>query len=400
MPAPPLRTLHVRPPAPPQPPPPIHKVVVPLSSPSNNNCIIPEFTPGKLADESQLGGLTSLMNNNFSIKPKITNCCKQLNNSQLESNNNNNGEDVESPSNNFQHDANNDGKSTILPPKPIKKRIFEQYDEDNKHHCENIAETPINNENMTKQELMDKVVDDIFAKQDIDSYDEQNGLLDHNKERKSNRLCKGKRYKEFMSEHKLMGNKRDTKQIQKLGKIEIELNNKLDNQSPLPLDLNDTIKRLAERTNTKIDYDVQQMNDDDVDVIVPKKTANRTRTISEKSDNSPLKSTNSHTSNFNLDLRISNLPNLSYETFMQRKKESKKRKIRAKTECESKNKIQRTDTSDKQLVGSKKRKNKHNITHIGNKFDADKLAENDLLGLATLAEIAANKEKINEKFSV
>lgn len=369
-----------------------------MSSPSNNNFMIPEFTPGKLADESQLGGLTSLMNNNFTAKPKSACCPSQQ---QLRENNNNNNEETESLS--FQESPITETKSTLLPPK---KRIFEQFDEDNKSHTVDVMqETPITNENnMTKQELMDKVVEDIFAKQEIESFDEQNGILDH-KGRKSSRLCKGKRYKEFMYEHKMLGNKRDTKpqpqQVQKFGKIEIELNGKLDNQSPQTLDLCNTIKRLAERTNVKIDLEetAAAANDEDGNQM-KEKMAQRNRTMSESSDSGPVKSSASLSSSFNLDLRISNLPNLSYETFTQRKKESKKRKIRAKTECESKCKMQKVENIETQLVGSKKRKNKHNITHIGKNYETNSQIGDDLLGLATLAEIAANTEKINEKFSI
>lgn len=60
LPAPPLRTLTTRPIT-------MAKVSAPLTIPPS--VLTSEFTPGKLADESQLGGLTSLMNN-FTQVPK------------------------------------------------------------------------------------------------------------------------------------------------------------------------------------------------------------------------------------------------------------------------------------------------------------------------------------------
>lgn len=75
-------------------------------------------------------------------------------------------------------------------------------------------------------------------------------------------MCKGKRYERFMVEGKLLGNKRDMKLTQhhKISgkidsKIEQELTmTKLSQETP-PFNLETTIKRLAERTKVKIDYD-------------------------------------------------------------------------------------------------------------------------------------------------
>lgn len=247
-----------------------------------------------------------------------------------------------------------------------------------------------------------KVVDGIFAK---DHYD-PNEINDSKETRKSERICKGKRYEIFMIEGKLLGNKRESK-FQKFPKIfskfdseqnfnNIHNNNNNDIIIRKPetpkLDLSDTIKRLAERTNVKIDFDSQIQ-------LEPKEQYDQTemkrvRSISETSE-SGLKegSLKNSPPNFNLDQRISNLPCLSYDEFLQRKRESKKRKIRSKTEGDVKQKIEKMDISESQVVGSKKRKNKHSITHLGKK---DVSLNNELLGLATLAEVAANTQKINE----
>lgn len=241
-----------------------------------------------------------------------------------------------------------------------------------------------------------KVVDGMFAKTQQAAL-EQNGLREV---RKSERMCKGKRYEVFMIEGKLLGNKREAKWIHQrhtnriFSKIEelntINNNNNIDIKKPETpkLDLSDTIKRLAERTNVKIDFDTQLTTEKEP--LIEHSLQKRVRSISETSDSSVK---NSQT-NFNLDLRISNLPCLVYDEFLQRKRESKKRKLKSKTDGDIKNKIQKLNSSDLQLVGSKKRKNKLSITHLGKQEDN---LNNDLLGLATLAEVAANTEKINEK---
>lgn len=250
----------------------------------------------------------------------------------------------------------------------------------------------------------------MFAKHHYDQHD--NGFKET---RKSERICKGKRYEIFMTEGKLLGNKRDSK-IQKqhsrvYSKFDLEqngniINNNNNNNNDLiirkpetpKLDLSDTIKRLAERTNVKIDFDTHV--DLEFKEQPDQNECKRVRSISETSDSS-LKDggggQKNSPPNFNLNLRISNLPCLSYDEFLQRKRESKKRKIRAKTEGDVKQKSEKLDVSESHLVGSKKRKNKHSITHLGKK---DVSLNNDLLGLATLAEVAANTQKINEEISI
>ncbi|RZB40714.1 HMG box domain containing protein [Asbolus verrucosus] len=356
LPAPPLRTLNVRPTS-------THKVQSPVSSPTHNFSMESEFTPGKLADESQLGGLTSLMNNNFSPSKIVK---SNENNNNIEKNGDQTYDSsLQSPVNLIK---------TSLPPKPFKKRTFEKYP-DNKNVSRNILLTDISapeehdhdGSNMTNQDLMDKVVDKIFTQPDHD-YD-TNGL--RKEVRKSGRQCKGKRYEKFMVEGRLLGNKRDTKLTSQ--KIENELNIKLETKPELETpNLDHTIKRLAERTNMK---NVLENQKDE-----------------EKNDRIRSATHDSNT-NFDLNLRINNLPSLSYDVFHQRKKESKKRKNRIRTDSESKSKVAKLAKSDAQPVGSKKRKNKHSITHL----KEENSIGGDLLALATLAEVAANTEKINSE---
>lgn len=335
-----------------------------------------EFTPGKLADESQLGSITSLMTMNSSFNNnnnKIDTDSYFIKNN----NNNNNNDDVK-------YDAamrtpeNTEVKMDSVPPKPIKKRFFEKF-VDNNDVSRNIFDYNIsapsnysdNEPNMTQQELLNKVVDSMFVQDDKET-------------RKSGRSCKGKRYEKFMLEGKLLGSKRDKPQKSNLldvnMKFETELNTKTDKPK---LDLDNTIKRLAERTICKPPEDNQKPED------VEKEE--RTRSISETSEDSYTKNLQN---DFNLDSKIDNLPSLSYDMYLQKKKESKKRKIRVKTDDKHDRGTIKNGTDSP--IGSKKRKNKQSITHLGKKPEMDSFTS-DLSGLATLAEVAANTEKINEK---
>lgn len=380
LPAPPLRTLTTRPTTISKPPP------ATVSSPPPT--FLSEFTPGKLADESQLGGLTSLMNNNYNSLKKIEEdapCCK------VEDNNN------ENPSMQTYQDPKITEKiqemyssptnliKPTLPPKPIKKRLYEQYEEEEKACAKTIFE---DNGSMTHQDLLNKVVDGIFASEK-DEPKEQ---------RKSDRVCKGKRYERFMVEGRLLGNKRDSKLTQhhRLSRIESKIEHELTitkpHNDPPRLDLENTIKRLAERTNVKIDFD----NED----VKPK--VERVRSMSETSDGNSA-AVKSPPVNFNLDLRIDNLPSLSYDDFIRRKRESKKRKMKIRSD-NMHSKMQRLDNNNithkpeaPPAVGSKKRKNKQSITHLStSENETDLAGDNALLGLATLAMVAANTEKIGD----
>ncbi|KAK5643773.1 hypothetical protein RI129_007618 [Pyrocoelia pectoralis] len=426
LPAPPLRTLNTRPIN-------VYKISSPLASPTHPTTNCAEFTPGKLADETQLGNLTSLMQTNCSATKTLdggNTYSSEVVDSSPFLNNNNNVENNSEKHKQLLITPITDSVITSFPPKPIKKRKFYEFSEgDNNNvaqdifsvksqgdnnedvnHNENscIDDPPECNlnsfngnepENMTQQELMNKVVESMFPDKDV-GVDEE--TRDEAKEtRKSGRSCKGRRYAEFMMEGKLLG----TKQIKRFTQYKADINNKFDNvlsnkiehmvynktETTTPkLDLNETIKRLAERTNTKLE-DISEPPDG----LVGNKIIKRKRTESENSDDSILKLQ----SDFNLHLRIAELPSLSYEAFIQRKKDSKKRKsIRSKSESSLPKtkvlKLPKTE-SDCLLVGSKKRKNKSNITRLEPVDSYTNDLSSDLFGLATLAEVAANTQKIN-----
>lgn len=144
LPAPPLRTLTTRP---------MTKNSTPLSSPTSP--LTSEFTPGKLADESQLGGLTSLMNNNYAGIGKkddedVTEETKYI-------------EKTDIPFFNAETDNNRYG----TPPKPLKKRFVELYADDMKYmssrgffgegESKDMGEEQADTGSVTKQDLVNKV---------------------------------------------------------------------------------------------------------------------------------------------------------------------------------------------------------------------------------------------------
>ncbi|KAK4887188.1 hypothetical protein RN001_003459 [Aquatica leii] len=438
LPAPPLRTLNTRPVN-------VYKISSPLASPTQTTPTSAEFNPGKLADETQLGNLTSLMQTNSAsnIRNEYNSSVCEISHPSNDSNAHNNN------NNNVENDSEQHKQLLITPvtdtissfhPKPIKKRKFHEFSDDdnnkvsadifnvnssngicvttldhNENTCENEQSKYNTNgfhnndpENMTQQELMNKVVDSMFPDKDIniDDYSDKNewNSKEMAKEtRKSGRSCKGRRYVEFMMEGKLLGNK----QMKRFTQYKPDIHNKFDNAlnnkleymvhnktetSTPKLDLGDTIKRLAERTNTKL----EDINEDVAEGILANKNVKRKRTESENSDDSIIKLQ----SDFNLHVRIAELPSLSYEAFMQRKKDSKKRKsIRSKSESSvSKTKVVKlTKTDNNSLVGSKKRKNKNNIIRLEKPVDSTYSNDfsNDLFGLATLAAVAANMQKNN-----
>ncbi|KAL3267191.1 hypothetical protein HHI36_011328 [Cryptolaemus montrouzieri] len=328
LPAPPLRTLTVRPPNS------VPKLPSPQSSPSYASLqVFNEFNPGKLADESQLGSLTSLLKNNYSsVGSTLADCCENRKNASMDSiievgENNNQIEQcdtsLQSPVNLI--------KEASLPPKPIKKRIFSQFlgsntkevsrnilnDECNEKHTFFQAEHQrTTGDSMTNQDIVDKVVDNLFV-------GKRNGinLTEQEKTRKSGRQCKGKRYEKFMVEGKLLGNKKDARLTQnKLLNISKEIYTP-DKQVPerkveITPNLENTIKRLAERTKA-----AEVQNEDEDILSTLHKEEKEEYNGSETSESAP-------NSNFNLDLKISNLPSLSYDAFVLKKKESKKRKLR------------------------------------------------------------------------
>lgn len=437
LPAPPLRTLTTRPLT-------IHKDTLPLLQSPNEPAqqhqqlhpqVDAQFTPGKLADESQLGMLSSLLKNDCSFsnknhhRPELDdvktknelNTDTNFNNNIINSNNNNINIDSvvksefvynptvpeENRSNSNQQEeeekvADNNSNGDLLTKGTNNDALCLPESDEVPHNGNNNVDDDDNN--MTKQELVDKVVDSMFLDDDCD--DSSNGKVSKTKQtRKSGRSCKGKRYEEFMVNGKLLKNKREKRPLSSTNdlynsKYESELVNckltvdsddhKTSNNQTPKLDLENTIKRLAERTNTKLDSSCGHSKRIKLEPSAAKDDNNASTAIN--SDG------NYQNSYFNLELRIDELPFLSYDYYIQRKRDNKKRKqFKCKATGASNNKAKnKMENASKSPVGSKKRKNKNNITHLEKTAsETGQQITNDLSGLATLAEIAAITEKIN-----
>lgn len=395
-----------------------------------------EFTPGKLADESQLGKLSSLLkmssNNNIHME-----------NSNYYSHNNNNY-NTENNNNNTSYTSISDSNSTATTPvnkpidtqtsvKPIKKREFVTNDQnDNLNDMFDVGSNRIfDNSSVKLSDNPFRASENSVASTDKDSVDGSRvarNLFDDEEadgyeERKVGRKCKGRRYREFMINGKLLKNRRD-KLSEDDGDDFPQMDfNSQDNSFSRPqqhMDLDTTIKMLAERTHTKLPESPQSQSDNivpqeyDVNSPIPNSVAN-------SSNSSDGNTNNGNNESFNLDEKIAMLPCLSYEQYVRRKRDSKKRsKFARNREITGKSKVKSMEKSTVAtmtpvasvagLVGSKKRKNKQNITHLKGKnskefiIKENKLLDRskevnvapDLFGLATLAEIAANTEKLNQ----
>lgn len=429
LPAPPLRTLHTRP----------GNISISNKSPTPSKQLLePEenpqpqqlFTPGKLADETQLGSITSLINESNNTKSSDR-CSPELNTDY----------------NQYLSTPPVTKTQITEPAKPFKKRVPQKeicvgnsivrsiFPEDaetnrfdsnlleqalesfvrsetfehefNYNFGDNLESSrPLNNNNnsnnLTQQELINKVVDHMCSSKqesgdDLDNDEDgdcstclQDGKIKSSETRKSVRSCKGLRYLQFMREGKLFVNKRSNSHSSSTG---VNKKHKSETSTSLSgfknkVELRDTIKKLAERTIGSIggqaDYYQDENDSTENEVALQMKMF--------------------RAADFNLDEKIEALPSLSLEKFQQKKKENKKRKfLRNRIIVGNKNNITKSnncrisecedDTPKSSLTGSRKRKpRKQSITRLDN----NKQSVADLDALATLAEVAAKKAKMDQ----
>lgn len=407
------------------------------------------FTPGKLADETQLGSITSLIN--FDNQHNM-NISRKLPAAVAESTTEKDNDILEDSSNKLQTYQSPPASLSNLnqPLKPFKKRVIIQ-NKDSKNIVRRIFSTDdssdndqnlnemhnnvntdddnmleshdtiqnyenkrkdinLNNNidsNVTQQELIDKVVDHICSVSEheknenkcITCSNRQNKIS--KEQRTSVRSCKGLRYAKFMAEGKLLVNKRSKKQNLQYGKHKNVSNLDENNQVPkhVTIELNETIKKLTERTSKlSSTHDLSSSSCPDYILKPDIDTSNdNIRKMFRASD-------------FNLDAKIEALPSLSLEKFQQKKKENKKKKFIRNSKIidttEHKklliDKAKIISENKKTITGSRKRKpRKQSITRLdpqSEKFNiVPQESEADLFGLATLAEVAAKKAKLDEQ---
>ncbi|KAI8431902.1 hypothetical protein MSG28_004455 [Choristoneura fumiferana] len=381
------------------------------------------FTPGKLADEAQMGGLSSLLSTKTEIKtpnPYYSPPSYKVN--AISSGDR---------SHNILDRVNMKGYTREESIRELQNALSETtkiFEEDFDEQKDRIYQYGGSTDQFTNQDVIDQIVDKRYSRDDEFSYQRQ--WSDDEKNMKSGRSCKGKRYQEFMAVGGLIVNKRQKR------------------------DYSD--KMSDEDYNASCSWDSGNARNDDAvaydeskQIFIPNEpTENEFKSDAidgPKPDNNSNKTFKA--ADFDLDAKIKALPSLSLEKFQQKKRENKRKKktINLKPKSfESSHIVNPVPTptylSERRgmaenwretVIGSQKRKpRKISITRleINSLISSVELKEShnispefkiateapcsvvqnmaickqqshgsvDLLALATLAEVAANTSKIED----
>lgn len=370
------------------------------------------FTPGKLADEAQMGGLSSLLaakTENKTPNPYYSPPSYKINTIS----NDRSHTIIEAEMKGFtREEMLQDALSET-------SKIFEEFDEQKGRLYYSAT-----NDQLTNQDVIDQIVEKRYSRDDEYSY--QQHWSEDEKNMRSDRSCKGKRYQEFMAGGGLIVNKRQ----------------KRDYSDKMP-DENYNASCSWEPGNPRSDefvaYDTKQtMSPNETPAESEFKTDETEAPKADNNLNKPFKA-----ADFDLDAKIKALPSLSLEKFQQKKRENKRKKktnnLKPKT-FESSHivnsvprpyPIDRWETAEswrQNVIGSQKRKPRkisitrleinslissvdlkeaHNISpefkiateapcSVQNMEMRKSPGNVDLLALATLAEVAASTSKIEE----
>ncbi|XP_032518015.1 uncharacterized protein LOC116770588 [Danaus plexippus] len=392
----------------------------PDSDPETEAKPLSMFTPGKLADEAQMGGLSSLLATKTEVQtpnPYYSPPSCKFN-------------AISTPIEYRSHDSidrpktkREDSIRELQNALTETTRMFEEdFDEKEQLRYYGAA-----NDQFTNQDVIDQIVDKRYSKDD-EGY--QRNWSDDEKNSKSGRTCKGKRYQEFMAVGGLIVNKRPRR----------DYPDRLSDEGYNASCSWDPGSSLEESTMTMADESTPDTNYIQHDITVesePNVEPNDTPEI----DNNCNKSFKA--ADFDLEAKIRALPSLSLEKFQQKKRENKRKKknvsLRTKSVKSSQiiNSVPRPVMDERHemaenwretVIGSQKRKpRKISITRLeinslvssnmngGNKISPEiKIATEapctiqsmdicnqshgnvDLFALATLAEVAANTSKIEQ----
>ncbi|XP_045499608.1 putative transcription factor SOX-14 [Colias croceus] len=377
------------------------------------------FTPGKLADEAQMGGLSSL------LTPKTENTTPNPYYSPPSFKFNSISNSTEYRSHNVIEKPKIQGEDSIRELQNAlteTTKMFEDEFEAGKEHTFNYNHTEPPNDQITNQDVIDQIVDKRFSKDD-----DSRNWSDDEKNSKSGRTCKGKRYQEFMAVGGLLVNKRPRRDYP--DRMEEGYNATCSWDQGY---IQEEIVTDTSKSNTTIDTSTESEKADTVEASEPDNNLNKTFKAAD----------------FDLDAKIKALPSLSLEKFQQKKRENKRKKktINLKPKALESSQIinsvprplmdERREMAEhwrEQVIGSQKRKpRKISITRLeinslvsndmngGNKISPEiKIATEapntvvqnmdmcnrsphsvDLFALATLAEVAANTSKIEETTKV
>ncbi|XP_050344278.1 uncharacterized protein LOC126769476 [Nymphalis io] len=375
------------------------------------------FTPGKLADEAQMGGLSSLLATKTEVQtpnPYYSPPSYKFNaiSSPIEYRSQNTVDRTKSNREDSIRELQNALTETT-------KMFEDDFEGKEKHRYAAANEPEIN------QEIIDHMVDKPCFKEEegcqksLSEEDEKNS--------KSDRSCKGKRYQEFMAVGGLLMNKRQRRDG-------TDGNPDEDYNASCSCDPGSSL----EETKVTEDLKNSSLNDTSVDIEIKEEHSD-----TPDPDNNANKTFKA--ADFDLDAKIKALPSLSLEKFQQKKRDNKRKKktINLKPKALESSQIinsvlrpvleERRDTAEnwrETVIGSQKRKpRKISITRLeinslvssmgmngGNKISPEiKIATEapctvvhsmeicnqtpsnvDLFALATLAEVAANTSKIED----
>lgn len=381
------------------------------------------FTPGKLADEAQMGGLSSLLATKTETQtpnPYFSPPSFKFNSISTPN---------EFRSHHILEKAKAKGATREESIRELQNaltettKIFEEEFDEEKEIYQQYHK--MSNDRLTNQDVIDQIVEKRYSKDD--EYGYQRNWSDDEKSTKSGRSCKGKRYQEFMAVGGLIVNKRP----------------KRDNADKMP----------DESYSPSCSWETGNSRSGDSTITDESKqeiSYNETPADSEhKNDitDAPEQDNNANktfkAADFDLDAKIRALPSLSLEKFQQKKRDNKRKKKtvilkpKALEPSQIVNSVPRPIYDERRemaeswreaVIGSQKRKpRKVSITRfelksIYSSVDTSEshkispeikiateapctVAQNmeicnqqhtsvDLMALATLAEVAANTSKI------
>ncbi|XP_053608960.1 uncharacterized protein LOC128674462 [Plodia interpunctella] len=388
------------------------------------------FTPGKLADEAQMGGLSSLLATK--TETQTTNPYYSPPNLKYNA--------ISTPNDYRSHSILERSKAKGFSREESIRELQNALTETSKIFEEEFDNGTgkvyryghiVPNDQFTNQDVIDQIVDKRYSKDD-DSF--MKNWSDDEKNARSGRSCKGKRYQEFMAVGGLIVNKRQ----------------KRDHFDKMP-DEDYNASCSWETSNSRSEESISNEEPKQT----PESSVNDTLAEAETKPDTPDTSEPDNNTNktfkaadFDLDAKIRALPSLSLEKFQQKKRENKRKKKSSSLRSKNVepmdriiNSVPRSSFFDERremaeswrehVIGSQKRKpRKVSITRLeinsiaasmevkeSHKISPEiKLATEapctvlqsmelckqpqhghvDLLALATLAEVAANKSKIED----
>ncbi|XP_011691764.1 PREDICTED: HMG box transcription factor BBX [Wasmannia auropunctata] len=346
--------------------------------------------PGKLADESQIGGLSSL------FTPQKTETSEEINGAESDS----------------------------VPPKPPKKRYTESpFQSDQKRDCKTdlFGEKKRKKAESNNNEQHETIIED--EKDTINSFVTMHIQPEENNFR-SERTCKGLRYQKFLAEQNIGPSGQQNKRRRTIGshghdERSNERRNSISSNVSEKTDSLSSEEHLAESAEGKME--------------ASKPEDTETEGAEDQVDYGPWTARKRfRAEDFNLEKKIEALPSLSLEEFQEKKKQqrTKKKKILQKFNSSANKKHQSNSSSGGQtngqtqrvstinesyeelekahLVGSQKRKaRKQSITRNAAAINSTKHSEDqeqnkswcaspDLEALACLATVAANRTKLTK----